>query len=293
MSSSDSPFHFKARVLHLIRSWFHERGYLEVHTPALVPSPAMEANLYAFSLNGLFLRTSPEFALKKVAACQLGRIYEIGPCFRAEEAGKWHRAEFTMLEWYRAGADMWSLMDEVELLIEALCLGLDITSPKHWTRISVHELFLKYTGIDLTTATTRVLSSQEDTWENAFFRRWVEDIEPHLAEPTFVHSWPASQAALAQVRTDGEWPTAQRFEVFFKGIELGNAFLELIDADDQRARFSEEQSKQQDKGVPMHPIDQELCDAVGTMPPTSGIAIGFDRLVALLAGSDGLDDFST
>lgn len=292
MSALDSPIRLRAQVLHLTRSWFHQRGYLEVQTPAIVPSPALEANLVAFPVNGQFLRTSPEFALKKLAAKQHGRIYEIGPCFRAEEMGAWHRPEFTMLEWYRAGADLWSLMDEVEAFIATLCKGLDIPEPRNWTRVSVSELFKEHADIDLETAEIQDLSQTDNTWEHGFYRRWIEDIEPALTHPTFVHSWPAPQAALAQVRTDHAWPVAQRFEVYLNGIELGNAFLELIDPNEQRNRFTEEQRKQTEQNVPHHPVDAALCEAVGSMPPTSGIAIGFDRLIALLSGSDGLHDFA-
>jgi len=284
----DSPVRFRSAVLHMTRSWFHERGYLEVSTPALVASPAMEANLVAFAVQDQYLRTSPEFALKKMAAQQYGRIYEIGPCFRAEEVGKWHRPEFTMLEWYRAGSDLWTLMDEVEAFITMLCEGLNKPVPRFWSRVSVAELFETCLGLDIATVTAHELSPTEDTWEHGFYRRWVDDIEPTLTQPTFVHSWPESQAALSQVRTDQKWSVAQRFEVYLNGIELGNAFLELIDPVEQLNRFKVEQKKQSERALSQHPIDMDLCAAVGLMPQTSGIAIGFDRLVALLSGSDGL-----
>jgi lysyl-tRNA synthetase class 2 len=285
----------RARVLAALRATFAERGYLEVPTPALVPSPALEEHLHAVSAGDGFLRTSPEFALKKALAAGLGRIYEIGPSFRAREHGSWHRREFTMCEWYRVGGSLEDGMDECERLIGAAARALDLPSPGPFRRIGVRELFLEVLGLDLRTASASDLSDADEGWDDAFMRRWVADIEPALGrvEPTFagaliVHSWPASQAALARVTTDGDWPVAQRFEVYLHGVELANAFFELTDPVEQRRRFVSANAARIAVGEPPHPVDEALIEAVGRVPPTVGVALGVDRLVAALLGWDGI-----
>jgi lysyl-tRNA synthetase class 2 len=272
-----------------LRSWFSEAGYLEVQTPTLVSSPALEANLYSVEVPGAgHLRTSPEFGLKKALSEQLGRIYEIGPCFRANEEGPWHRREFTMVEWYRVGASLWELMDDFEALVAHVAGALNRPSPASWGRVSVSELFQQRIGLSLASASTGDLSQRDAHWDDAFFRRWVDDIEPTLTEPVLVYDWPASQAALATIRNDNIWPAAQRFEAFLGGVELANAFHELTDPVEQAYRFQRENKLRVSRGDPPHPVDEALCEAVGRMPPTSGIALGFDRLLAVLCGWDNI-----
>ncbi len=278
----------RATVLAAMRRWFGDRGYLEVPTPVLVPSPALEEHLHAVAAGGGFLRTSPEFALKKALASGLGRIYEIGPCFRDREHGSWHRREFTMCEWYRAGAEPEDLMDEVEALVATCAAALGVRAPGPWRRATIAELFLAHAGVDVRTATVEDLSSADEGWDDAFVRRWVEDVEPALDGALFVSGWPASQAALARVRDDGDWPVASRFEVFLGGIELANAFHELLEPDVLRRRFLAANQARIAAGEPPHPVDEALIEAVGQMPRTSGIALGVDRLVAALCGWDGI-----
>lgn len=286
-----SPDGLRARavVLRAVRSWFDDHGYLEVPTPVLVPSPAMEPTLFAISAADGFLRTSPEFALKRVLAAGLPRIYEIGPCFRDREHGPWHGREFTMLEWYRAGASLADLMDEVEAIVAAAASALGVDAPGPWTRRTVADLFVEHTGVDLTTARAADISPQDpDDWDGAFFRRWVSDVEPKLTSPTFVADWPASQAALAEVRALRPWPTACRFEAFLGGVELANAFLELGDADEQARRFTHANEHRARDAESPHPVDHDFVAAVGRIPPTAGIALGLDRLVAVLCRWRGL-----
>jgi lysyl-tRNA synthetase class 2 len=279
----------RAQVLHAVRGFFASRGYLEVLTPSLVPSPALEEHLFALSVADGFLRTSPEFALKKVLAAGLPRIYEIGPCWRDREQGRWHGREFFMLEWYRVGASLPDLMDEVEGVVDAAAASLDRPSPRPWRRVTVRELFREVTGLDLASAAPDEISPVDpDSFDDAFFRRWVQDVEPAITGPTFISEWPASQSALAQVRDDGDWPVAQRFEVFLGGVELGNAFLELLDPREQLRRFLSANAAREWAGEAPHPVDHDLIDAVGRMPPTAGIAVGLDRLVAALMGWDGI-----
>ena len=281
----------RSRVLRAVRGWFDDHGYYEVPTPVLVPSPALEENLFAVEAGGGWLRTSPEFALKKVLAAGLPRIYEIAPCLRAREDGPWHAREFLMLEWYRAGAELDDLMDEVEQLVAVACLAVARPCPERLRRVTVAELFAEVLGIDLTTAGIDDLVPGETSWDHAFFRRWVDDIEPTLTGAVFVSDWPASQAALARVRTDRAWPTACRFEAYLEGVELANAFLELTDPVEQRRRFVAAGDARRDAGELPHPIDEALIDAVGRMPRTAGIALGLDRLVAAVSGAASIHPY--
>ncbi|MBX2803692.1 MAG: EF-P lysine aminoacylase GenX [Myxococcales bacterium] len=267
-----------------VRSWFELHGYVEVQTPCLVPSPAMEEHLFPLAVGDAFLRTSPEFALKGLMARGLGRIYEIGPCFRDREHGPWHRREFTMCEWYRAGAQLCDLMDEVEALVAAATAAVGRQAPP-WRRTTVREAFTAATGIDPMRATAEELSDADDSWDDAFLRRWVTDVEPTLTAGVFVADWPASQAALARIRPSADGvAVASRFEAYIDGIELANAFDELVDPAEQRRRFEASNAARIAMGEPPHPVDEALVAAVGQMPRTCGIAMGMDRLVALACG---------
>ncbi len=277
----------RALVLRALRRWFDANGYLEVPTPVLVPCPALEEHLHPVRADGGFLRTSPEFALKKALASGLGRVVEIGPCFRDREIGPWHAREFTMCEWYRVGAGLAEGMDEVEELIGVAADALGVPRPGPIPRRTVRDAFLEFCGVDLARATAEEISGRDEPWDDAFFRRWVTDVEPRLGT-TFLHGWPASQAALARVRNDGAWPVAERFEVYIHGIELANAFLELTDPAELRRRFAESNAARAAAGEEPHPIDHDLLAAVQGIPRTTGVAMGVDRLVAVLAGWSGL-----
>ena len=248
----------------------------------------MEVQLFAVGVGDEFLRTSPEFALKRVVASGLPRVYEIGPCYREREQGDWHRREFTMLEWYRVGANLDDLMAEVRALVGAVAKSMDVENPSPWEVVTVRELFSEI-GIDLSQASASDLSAiPGESWDDGFFRRWVTEIEPRITGPTFVRDWPASQAALAKVRSDGDWPYAERFEVYHRGVELGNAFLELIDGAEQLRRFVSANTERLAAGESPHPIDRDFVESVSEMPRTAGIAIGIDRLVAGLLGMNGI-----
>lgn len=279
----------RGAVLAAVRRWFQDHGYIDVPTPVVVPSAAMEPTLFAFPAAGGALRTSPEMALKRVLAGGLPRIYELGPVFRAREAGPWHRDEFLMLEWYRAGATLPDLMSEVTGLCDAAADALGVPRPGPWRRRTVRDLFSESTGIDLAHAGAAELSARDaHDWDTAFFRRWIEDVEPGLTNPTFVEAWPASQAALATVRTDGPWPFAERFEAFLGGVELANAFQELGDAAALRERWVRANQARTAAGEVPHPIDEHFLAAVAQLPRAAGIALGVDRLVAALLGWDGI-----
>lgn len=276
----------RAKVLAAIRTWFADQGFLEMPTPALVPSGGMEETLHPVVAEGGFLRTSPEFALKRVCAAGLPRVYEIGPCFRAREHGAWHGVEFTMLEWYRAGVGLERLMDDVTALVELAHHAVGRTAPT-FARRTVADVFADV-GLHLPTATADDLCAGETDWDTAFFHRWVSAIEPRFTGGLFVEDWPASQAALAQVRDDREWPVAQRFEAYVNGVELANAFLELTDPLEQRRRFDAANERRVRAGEAPNPIDASFIASVGRMPPTAGIALGVDRLVAIALGEEDI-----
>lgn len=281
-----------ATVLRAVRRWFDDHGYLEAITPVLVPSPAMEEHLYPVAAGDGWLRTSPEFALKRRMATGIGRLYEIGPCVRGREHGAWHDREFTMCEWYRAGAELGDLMDEVEALVGAASAALGVPAPA-WQRSTVREVFVRSTGLDPAHANAVQLSGIEEPWDDAFLRRWITDVEPSLEGGWFVADWPASQAALARVLQRGDWPTAARFEAYLGGVELANAFLELTDSTEQRHRFRQANAARVAAGEAPHTVDESLIEAVGRMPRTAGIALGVDRLVSVLAGWGGIRPHAT
>lgn len=277
----------RAAILRAVRGWFADHGYLEVPTPTLVPSAGLEVHLHPVRAEGGWLRTSPEFALKRAVRHGLGRVYEIGPCFRDDERSPWHRREFTMLEWYRVEATLADLMDEVAALVAVACAAVGRSAPATWQIRTMRSLFLEHVGVDLATATAAELSAEDaDDWDTAMLRRFVNDVEPRLAPACFVTDWPASQSALARVVDSPHGPVAARFEAYLHGVELANAFFELTDADEQRRRFVAANDERRALGLPENPIDEAFITAVGAMPRTAGIALGFDRLVAVASGLD-------
>lgn len=257
----------RALILRAMRDWLHAHGYLEVHTPALVQSPALEEHLEAVRVGDRFLHTSPEFAMKRVLASGLCRIYQMAPCFREEELGVHHSREFTLLEWYRVGAGTPELMDEVEALIGVAAEAVGQPAPT-FTRRAIADLI-------------------EDTGdEGAWFQTWVDRVEPSLTAPTIVHGYPAWQAALATIRGG----LADRFEVYLGGVELANAFCEETDADVLRARWARSDEVRRAEGRQPHPVDHALLAATPRMPRCAGIALGIDRLVMVLTGAPSIAD---
>ena len=252
----------RARCLSALRRWFDAQGYLEVHTPSIVPTPALEEHLEPVPAGGAFLHTSPELAMKRVLAAGLHRIYQICPCFREEELGVHHSREFTLLEWYRAGAGTAELMDDTEALIGACAAALGLAAPV-FARVAVDAL------IDPALA--------PEDW----FFRWVDEVEPGLTGPTIVYGYPAWQAALATVR-DGR---ADRFEVYLGGMELANAFAEEPDPGVIRARFAASAAARRAMGRVPHAVDERFLAALPGMPRCAGIALGVDRLVMALTGA--------
>jgi elongation factor P--(R)-beta-lysine ligase len=248
----------RAEMLARVRAFFAARGVLEVETPLLSPAAASDPALESIaahvgSLGAIrYLHTSPELAMKRLLASGAGDIYQICAVFRDGEIGRWHQPEFTMLEWYRLGFDDDRLMDEVE------ALGVDVPP-----------------GLD------------DDALLDLAFAVGVAPALPREAW-TFVHEFPASQAALARIKPSHP-AVAARFELFASGLELANGFAELTDAREQRRRFEADREVRRTRGLPLNPIDEDFLAALEQgLPECAGVALGFDRLVAVAAGLPSL-----
>jgi elongation factor P--(R)-beta-lysine ligase len=318
----------RARILEAIRRFFGERGFVEVETPALQQSPGLEPHLMAFATElqepgagprPIFLHTSPEFAMKKLLVAGVPRLFQLAHCFRNGERGRVHHPEFTMLEWYRAGADYRDLMADCEALLRAALAaagaphftwqGKTADPARPWTYISVAEAFERFCGIDLlATAHDPLAPSLEtlaaaarplgiaphegDAWEDLFFRIFLERIEPLLGigAPAILYDYPISMAALARAKPE-DARVAERFELYVGGLELANAFGELTDAAAQRRRFVADQGKKQARYGTAYPIDEDFLAALEHgMPESAGIALGLDRLVMLASGAERIED---
>lgn len=293
----------RGRLTAATRAHFAIQGYTEVETPALVPSPGAEVHLAAFetafqphlgvgAARSLFLRTSPELAIKRLLAGGAGPVFELARVWRNGEISDRHAPEFTMLEWYRPGLSMAGMMDETEAYLRAVwpaCPAL--------ARISVAEAFDRWCGgLDIlasegdATALRGTGGAADESWEDGFFRLLLERVEPHLTG--FLTHWPAPQAALAR-RDPADPRAALRFELFVGGLELANAFEELTDPAEQRARLEHDMAER----VRLHgpaaawPVDQDFLAALEHgMPAASGIAMGFDRLAMLVSGARRIAD---
>jgi len=305
----------RARIVRALRAWFDDRDFVEIEAPLAVRSPGMEPHLDAFELRTdgprRYLHTSPEYALKRLLGAGFERIYSLGPCFRDEPPSKTHSPEFTMLEWYAVGADLAAMMAHTEAVVRAARAAVgrgpvgyrgrvtDVDAP--FERLTVREAFERYAGLDpFACPTVEALRraavgaghhvAPGGTWDDVFFQVHLNAVEPRLGvgRPTFLWGWPPRQAALA--RMDVHAGHALRFELYAGGFELANAFDELIDAEEQRARFESEQAEREAAGRAVHPIDEALLDALRRMSPTSGIALGVDRLVMWLTGAEHIDD---
>ncbi len=306
----------RARLARAVRAFFEQHGYMEVETPYAVPVPGEEVHLRAFRtsrehtdgrIEPLWLHTSPEFAMKRLLVAGAGPIFQLARVWRNGESGELHAPEFTILEWYRPGASMDALMDETEALLRAVlapvvtCRGI-ATNLARFERLSVAEAFERWVGADvLATANDAAALAaaagtrlrDDETWEDLFFRLLLERIEPRLGRehPSFLTHWPAAQAALAR-RDPADPRVAERFELFVCGIELANAFVELTDPVEQRARFLADRARRHaahgpdthgpDTHGPDWPLDEDFLAALEHgMPPCAGIALGFDRLAMI------------
>jgi len=282
----------RAEIIRVIRGFFHGEGYLEVETPLLIPAPAPEAHIDAVPCGDRYLHTSPELAMKRLVAAGYGRIYQICRCWRDGERGRLHIPEFTMLEWYRSDADYLTLMEECEALISAvacsIALGDTVAYQGHciglggkWERSTVREAFRRYTRY----------SMEEALKAGLFDDLMVAEIEPRLGltAPVFIRDYPASRGALAKLKGDDP-SVAERFELYMGGVEIANAFTELVDPVEQRARFIREEELRRSSGKKAYPLPERFLEELEHMPPSAGIALGIDRLVMVLLDAPSIDD---
>jgi lysyl-tRNA synthetase class 2 len=307
-TASMEMLRLRAEILAKIRVFFAEREVLEVETPLLASAPVTDLHLQALSCRyrgpgadggrDLFLQTSPEFAMKRLLAAGSGPIYQICKAIRDGEAGTMHNPEFTILEWYRPGLDHHALMDEIDEFLSSI-LGADTGE-----RLTYAEAFERHAGIDPLRASAEQLGSRSrdllsgeapDLGDDR--NGWLDLLLSHAVEPqlgngrpSFVHDWPADQAALARVRP-GDPPLAERFEVYVEGVELANGYYELIDDAEQLQRFESELEARRLAGLPEPPIDVRLLAALEHgLPECAGVALGVDRLVMLAAGTRNIAD---
>jgi elongation factor P--(R)-beta-lysine ligase len=314
----------RGAVTRSIRAWFDEQGFVEVETGILQVSPGNETHLHAprtelDRADGTratrYLRTSPEFAAKKLLAAGETKIFELARVFRDRERGDLHLPEFTMLEWYRANASYDAVMADCVVIIAdaAQATGTQQFSFRGRTAdplaepelLTVAAAFERYAGIDLlatiadgegdraglaAAAKDRVRITDDDTWSDIFSKVLVEHVEPKLGQGrlTVLFEYPAPEAALARVKADDP-RIAERFEVYACGVELANGFGELTDAAEQRRRFMQAMDEKQRRYGERYPLDEDFLDAVARMPQASGVALGFDRLVMLASGAVRLD----
>jgi lysyl-tRNA synthetase class 2 len=317
----------RGRIRAAARAWFEAQGFTEVECGALVVSPGNEAHLHAFETEVVetggarhrrYLHTSPEFASKKLLAAGESRIFDFARVFRNRERGVLHAPEFTMLEWYRANEPYEVVIADTLALLR---LAVEATGLKAFSfrghvcdplaeaeRLTVADAFTHHAGIDLLATldekgegqrdilATRARRggftvAENDNWADLFSKILVARVEPQLGieRPTILCEYPRCEAALARAsRRDPR--VAERFELYVCGVELANGFGELTDPVEQRARFEAEMAEKQRIYGERYPIDEDFLSALAYMPPASGVALGFDRLVLLATGARRIDD---
>ena len=293
--------HARAELKARAHAFFRARGFVEVETPLLVRAPALDVHIDSIAADGGWLVTSPEFQMKRLLAGGMTKIYQLAPCFRANERGAHHSTEFTMIEWYRAGEGLDAIRSDVEALVHELCATAATKPP--WQCITVRDAMAKWAGVRvdgdepagelaLRVRAAGIECPLDAAWDDAFFTAFVARVDPALAaldHAIFLDDWPAPLAALAR-RAPHDPRVALRFEAYAGGLELANAFDELVDPIEQRARFAADQRARAARGKPVHPIDERLLDALAEgLPPCAGVALGFDRLVMLATGAPTID----
>jgi lysyl-tRNA synthetase class 2 len=314
----------RSRVMSALRDWFGRQGFVEVETPILQVSPGNEIHLHAFATELVapdgrrqprFLHTSPEFTCKKLLAAGEPKLFSFARVFRNRERGALHHPEFTMLEWYRAREPYATLWADCEAILavsadaaatDQLRFRTHNANPRATPeRLTVVEAFQRYAAIDLlptlpsgnpdaaklsaAAAAAGIQVADDDTWSDVFSRILVERVEPNLGlgRATLLTEYPLPEAALARPAADPR--LAERFELYACGVELANGFGELTDAAEQRRRFEAAMAEKERRYGERYPIDPDFLAALAEMPPASGAALGFDRLVMLLTGASRIE----
>jgi lysyl-tRNA synthetase class 2 len=315
----------RARIRAAIRGWFEAQGFTEVETGVLQVSPGNEAHLHAFeterigpdlSRTTLYLHTSPEFACKKLLAAGERKIFTFAHAFRNRERGALHAPEFTLLEWYRADEPYEAVMADAAAILKLAAETADnrfvsfrgvTANPRAAPeRLTVAQAFGRYAGVDLLASMAEsgndagklaamaeaagLTPRADDTWSDIFSKILTALVEPKLGNgrATLLGEYAASESALAR-RTPRDARLAERFELYCCGVELANGFGELTDADEQRRRLNAEMVKKQERYGERYPLDEDFLAALAHMPPASGCALGFDRLVMLATGATRVD----
>ncbi len=311
------------QVISAMRQWFDIQNFDAVETPVLQVCPVMDAHIHGFETrliepdlttsHKMYLHTSPEFAMKKLLVAGMKRIYQIVPVFRNSDASRLHSPEFTLLEWYRAETDYHAMMDDCAGLVRSVAKSIDKTILSYdgvqcdvneeWQKISVSEAFKTLADIDLDecledkkllakrAAEQGIRTAVDDGWDDIFFRVMAEKIEPTLGrgQPTFLYDYPVALASLSK-RKESNPKYAERFELYICGIEIANAFSELIDFAEQTVRFESEMNLKESLYDQRYPVDNDFIKALKHgMPESSGIALGVDRLVMLFSGAYHID----
>jgi lysyl-tRNA synthetase class 2 len=308
-SAAPDALRLRASVNRRIREFMAERGVLEVETPVLSRAGNTDPNIESFYVEFAgrtdgaprrrWLRTSPEFALKRLLAAGIGDCYELGRVFRDGEAGGRHNPEFTMLEWYRTGIDHVALARETAALVEA-CLSL-VGRTANVVETSYGALYAAHLGIDPhradASALRAALGDVRIDPDGLTRDDWLDLLMTHRIQPAFrddtvhvVHDYPASQCALARIR-DGDPPVAERFEVYLGSLELANGYHELLDATEQQSRFDRDRARRDERGSVEVPRDDALIAALHAgMPGCAGVALGVDRLLMAMLGTSRIAD---
>jgi lysyl-tRNA synthetase class 2 len=313
----------RARIVAALRDWFAARDFVEVETSSLQVSPGNETHLHAFATDLVssggtparrYLRTSPEFACKKLLSAGEPRIVEFARVFRNRERGALHAPEFTMLEWYRAQAPYEALTQDCAAIIAAAAKAagtqrltfrgreIDPFAPPEF--LTVVEAFARYAAIDLTVSlwppdrerfaasatAAGIRLAEDDNWGDIFSRVLVERVEPQLGlgRATVLYEYPAALSALARPKASDP-RVAERFELYACGVELANGFGELADPVEQRRRLGAEMAEKERIYGERYPLDEDFLAALAEMPPASGVALGLDRLVMLATGAPHID----
>ena len=304
------------RIAQAVRRWFEDQGFVETAVAALAVSPGNEAHLHGFATEAvgpdgqarpLYLHTSPEFALKKLLAAGEPRLFELARVWRNRERGPLHHPEFTLLEWYRAGAPYETIMADCAALmrlaaeaagaVELSFRGQTVDPALEPEKLTVAEAFHRHAGLDLFAADLKraarakgIRVVADDSWADVFSRILVEKVEPNLGfgRATLLCEYPVSEAALARPKP-ADPRVAERFELYACGVELANCFGELTDPAEQRRRFEAEMAEKQRAYGERYPIDEDFLAALARMPPASGGALGFDRLVMLATGAQRIE----
>jgi elongation factor P--(R)-beta-lysine ligase len=282
----------RARMIDAVRAFFRQAGFLEVETPVRIPAPAPEAHIDAQESGSWFLQTSPELCMKRLLTSGFTKIFQICRCFRKGERGDRHLPEMTLLEWYAAGWTYLDLMDQCESLIGYLAhrMGLgrrliyqghtvDLVRP--WDRLPVDAAFRRFGG----------MTAQQALERDCFDEIMGLEIEPRLGldRPVFLYDYPVQTGALARIKPSDP-RLVERFELYLAGMELCNAFSELTDSLEQRARFEAQNQRRREKGSGAYPIPEPFLRDLEAMPPAAGNALGLDRLVMLFTNSPTIDE---